>query len=164
LGKVAVLGQKVAAWNEGLYSHGWIVPLFALGLMWMRWEPFGPVPKQERWMVLVRLAAGLCVRYYAAWMGSPPYDRLSFLPAIFGVFMLVGGMNIIRWAWPGLGFLIFMFFNATVVFKAGFLRWLGLVLCAGLALLWWRAVKDKQTALNFSKTGRCKICFQSNDY
>jgi exosortase len=38
-----------------------------------------------------------------------PVDRLSFLPAIFGVFMMVGGFNAIRWAWPGLGFLIFMF-------------------------------------------------------
>lgn len=98
-----------AAWSEGLYSHGWIVPLFALGLMWMRWEPFGPVPMHERWTGLALLAAGLCVRYLAAWYGSPPIDRLSFLPSIFGVFMLVGGLNTIRWAWPGLGFLIFMF-------------------------------------------------------
>src|SRR3990172_13419683 len=38
-----------AAWSEGLYSHGWIVPVFALVLMWLRWEPFGPVPTLERW-------------------------------------------------------------------------------------------------------------------
>ena len=31
-----------AAWSDGLYSHGWIVPLFALGLLWLRWEPFRP--------------------------------------------------------------------------------------------------------------------------
>ena len=33
-----------AAWSEGLYSHGWIVPLGAVWLMWLRWEPFGEVP------------------------------------------------------------------------------------------------------------------------
>jgi exosortase len=104
-----MFGLTRAAWSEGLYSHGWIVPLFALGLMWMRWEPFGPVPMQERWMGLGLLAAGLCIRYLAAWYGSPPIDRLSFLPSIFGVFMLIGGGKIIRWAWPGLAFLIFMF-------------------------------------------------------
>jgi hypothetical protein len=38
-------------------------------------------------------------------------------------------------AWHGL--LIFMFFNATVVFAAGSLRWLGLLLCGGIGLLWW---------------------------
>jgi hypothetical protein len=32
--------------------------------------------------------------------------------------------------------LIFMVFNATVVFKTGLLRWLGLALCLGLTLLW----------------------------
>ncbi len=98
-----------AAWSEGLYSHGWIVPVFALGLMWMRWEPIGPVPSSERWTGLALLVAGLSMRLVAAEWGMNPVDRLSFLPAIFGVFMLVGGMNIIRWAGPALGFLIFMF-------------------------------------------------------
>jgi exosortase len=98
-----------AAWNEGLYSHGWIVPAFALVLMWMRWEPFGPVPAQERWIGLGLLVVGLSARLIAAEWGMNPVDRLSFLPAIFGVFMLVGGFHIMRWAGPALGFLIFMF-------------------------------------------------------
>ena len=98
-----------AAWSDGLYSHGWIVPLFALGLLWLRWEPFGPVPARERWIGLGLLAFGLTVRLIAAEYTINPVDRLSFLPAIFGAFMLVGGMHVIRWAWPALGFLIFMF-------------------------------------------------------
>ena len=98
-----------AAWQEGLYSHGWIVPVFALALMWMRWEPIGAVPAMERWIGLALLAFGLSMRLIAAEWGMNPVDRLSFLPAIFGVFMLVGGFNIIRWAGPALGFLIFMF-------------------------------------------------------
>ena len=98
-----------AAWADGLYSHGWIVPLFALGLLWLRWEPFGPVPASERWIGLGLLAFGLAVRLIAAKYSINPLDRLSFMPAIFGAFMLVGGMHVIRWAWPALGFLIFMF-------------------------------------------------------
>lgn len=98
-----------AAWKEGLYSHGWIVPLFALALMWIRWEPFVPVPAHERWIGLALLAVGLSARLFAAEYAMHPVDRLSFLPAIFGVFMLVGGMHVIRWAWPALGFLVFMF-------------------------------------------------------
>jgi len=42
-----------------------------------------------------------------------------------------------RWlavAWQG--FLIFIIFNATVVFKTGPLRWIGLGLCLWLAFLW----------------------------
>jgi exosortase len=58
---------------------------------------------------LALLAGGLSVRLVAAEYGMNPVDQLSFLPAIFGVFMLVGGMHVIRWAWPALFFLVFMF-------------------------------------------------------
>lgn len=98
-----------AAWREGLYSHGWIVPVFSLVLLWMRWQPFGPVPAHERWIGVGLLALGLSTRLFAAELGMHPVDRISFLPSIFGVFMLVGGMHIIRWAWPALFFLVFMF-------------------------------------------------------
>jgi exosortase len=98
-----------AAWSEGLYSHGWLVPVIALALLWLRWEPFGPVPQYERWLGLLLLAAGLAARLVAAEYGMNPVDRLSFLVSTFGVFMLVGGMHIIRWAGPALAFLVFMF-------------------------------------------------------
>jgi hypothetical protein len=47
------------------------------------------------------------------------------------------------------GFLLFIFFNATVVFKTGLLRWLGLALCASLALFWWRAATGRHVARSF---------------
>ena len=36
------------------------------------------------------------------------------------------------------GFFFFMVFNGAVVFAHGPMRWLGLFICAGLAVLWWR--------------------------
>lgn len=42
-------------------------------------------------------------------------------------------------AWHG--FLIFIFFNATVVFKTGTMRWVGLGMCLVLAAAFWRAVR-----------------------
>lgn len=98
-----------AAWSEGLYSHGWIVPVFALWLLWIRWEPFGTVPTTERWIGLALLVLGLSARLIAAEWGMNPVDRISLIPSIFGVFMLVGGLNVVRWAGPALGFLVFMF-------------------------------------------------------
>lgn len=112
-----------AAWSEGLYSHGWIVPVFALGLLWLRWQPFVPVPDAERWMGLGLLIVGLAARLFAAKYLFVPIDRLSFLPAIFGAFMLVGGLHSIRWAWPALGFLVFMFPLPTAL-EVSVLNWL----------------------------------------
>ncbi len=98
-----------AAWSNDLYSHGWIVPLFALALLWLRWEPFAPVPAMERWIGLGILAAGLIFRLVGELYVINFFARLSFIPAVFGVFMLVGGYRTIRWAWPALAFLVFMF-------------------------------------------------------
>jgi hypothetical protein len=53
------------------------------------------------------------------WRGSVRYDRHS---------------RLLIWVWHS--FLIFIIFNATVVFKTGVLRWIGLALCLGLGILW----------------------------
>jgi hypothetical protein len=99
-----------AAWEgDGLYSHGWIIPVIALGLLWLRWEPFGPVPMRERWIGLALLAFGLSMRLVAAKFIVLHFDRWSFIPSMMGIFTLVGGLNALRWSWPGLVFLFFMF-------------------------------------------------------
>jgi exosortase len=103
------LSLTSASWSDPLYSHGWIVPVFALVLMWIRWQPIGVVSTRERWVGLALLAAGLSFRLVGTYYNSNPIDRISFLPAIFGLFMLVGGFQIVRWAGPALGFLVFMF-------------------------------------------------------
>ncbi len=46
-------------------------------------------------------------------------------------------------AWHG--FLIFIIFNAAVVFKTGLMRWVGLSVCLGLCLVWWLAARDSST-------------------
>jgi hypothetical protein len=52
-------------------------------------------------------------------------------------------------AWHG--FLIFIIFNATVVFKDGLTRWAGLGVCLGLCLAGWLVVRD---GLTRRETGR----------
>ncbi len=43
-------------------------------------------------------------------------------------------------AWQG--FLVFIIFNATVVFKSGFIRWAGGFICLGLAISWWLVIRN----------------------
>lgn len=102
-------------WSKPLYSHGYIVPIFALGLLWVRFQPFRPVPAMERWIGLAILVAGLSIRLFGVYTTTSPIDRYSFLISIFGVFMLVGGWHTIRWAGPALGFLFFMFPLPSVI-------------------------------------------------
>jgi exosortase len=98
-----------SVWDDPLYSFCWIVPIFSLFLLWTRRQPFRPVPLFERWIGLAFLAAAMSTRVVAAYYDMAPLDRLSYLVALFGVFLLVGGWELIKWSWPALGISIFMF-------------------------------------------------------
>lgn len=96
-------------WSDPQYSHGYLVPLFSLIWFYLRWEPIGEVGNWERWAGTALLAFGLGVWLFASYLGIPYIEMVAFLPCIFGVFLLVGGVRILRWAGPGLGMMIFMY-------------------------------------------------------
>ena len=96
-------------WENPKYSHGWLVPVFTVILLWMRHEPFGPVTLSARWSGLALLAGGLGLRLLTTYSPSKVPEMDSFVPSVAGVFLLVGGWKMIRWAGPAIAFLIFMF-------------------------------------------------------
>jgi exosortase len=75
----------------------------------MRWQPFQPVPNNERWAGVGILIAGLAIRVVAVYMVANSIDRYSFIIALSGVFVLVGGWHALSWAGPAIGFLFFMY-------------------------------------------------------
>lgn len=96
-------------WDNPKYSHGWLVPVFTAILLWLRYEPFGPVTIGARWAGVALLAAGVGLRCLSTYYPSHVLEMDSFVPAVMGVFLLVGGWKMIRWAGPAIAFLIFMF-------------------------------------------------------
>ena len=96
-------------WDNPKYSHGWLVPIFTVILLWMRHEPFGPVSAAARWAGVGLLLSGLGLRLGATYYQSHVPEMVSFVPSVAGVFLLVGGWRMIRWAGPAVAFLIFMF-------------------------------------------------------
>jgi exosortase len=90
------------------YSHGYLVPAFALVLLWLRrrlrpgWGGRGAV-----WGVLaLAVAVGLHLtgaRLYFDWL-----SEVSLLPALAGLCLCLGGWPALRWAWPSIAFLFFM--------------------------------------------------------
>jgi exosortase len=97
------------AWSAPEYSHGWLVPLFAGVLLWLRREPIGEATPIARWSGVGLLAAGLALRLAGAYVGYPYADMISLLPSLIGIFLLVGGWSLLRWSGPALGFLVFMY-------------------------------------------------------
>ncbi|NBV46013.1 MAG: exosortase/archaeosortase family protein [Planctomycetia bacterium] len=98
-----------ASWSNAQYSHGWIVPLFSVGiLLWWR-KPLSPVSTSARLAGLCLLLAGFGVRLLAAWFRIVTIDMYTFVPAVGGAFLLCCGWSGMRWAWAPIAFLIFMF-------------------------------------------------------
>jgi exosortase len=102
------------------YSHGFLVPVFALAVLWSRREQrprhwfAGPTDKmhlvcasQLAWgLALVGLA--VLLRFVSAYFYYLALDGLSLLPLLAGICLLVFGWPTLRWAWPSIAFLGFM--------------------------------------------------------
>ena len=159
-------------WVKDMYSHGWIVPLFAGYLFWLRSRSTASLGRNEmligggviaacaavhwfsaskegvptaaspllgafmhleiwlaaamlvycvrdvrlmetsvmeRWIGVAVVAGSLGLRVWAATIDMNVFDRLTYVSALLGVTMLVGGWSMLRWAGPALAFLVFMF-------------------------------------------------------
>lgn len=92
------------------YSHGFLVPLFALYLLWHRRKFLVTAePGAAAWWLgvpLLLIGAGLKIaggRYFITW-----FDGISLLPTLAGICVILGGRSALRWALPAIGFLFFM--------------------------------------------------------
>jgi exosortase len=94
--------------NDPQYSHGYVVPLFAIVVLWSRRDMIKRLVWEPAWGGLIWLVVGLFLRIIAIDSDIEPLDALSVLPTAFGLVFLVGGKGVLRWAWPALAFLAFM--------------------------------------------------------
>lgn len=94
--------------RDAQYSHGWLVPLFAAGLLWQRRERLAGVSLRFQPWGLAILLAGAALRLLAVWFYIPWFDMISLLPCLVGLVVLCGGRAALTWSWPGIAFLLFM--------------------------------------------------------
>ena len=162
-------------WDNDKYSHGYLVPLFAIGLMWwyrkddttpvvkpmaiaggilvgvglllcalplIAWDMILPlvnalgntvlegigvglavagaflllqprlgsteIPVRDRWIGFAILMGAEALRVLATMVYIDTLEAFAFIPALAGVFVMAGGLRVLRWAgWP-IVFLCFM--------------------------------------------------------
>ena len=128
------LANMVDRWgHDPQYSHGFLVPAFAVVLLWIRKS--GKETRRQgdketglqigattgmggssscllvslsSWLGLALLAIGLLLRLLAARIDFEALDGLTLLPTLAGLVLLVGGWPMLRWSWPAIAFLGFM--------------------------------------------------------
>jgi exosortase len=103
------LGRTAMRWSQDpLYSHGYLVPGFALFLLWVRRGRLLEGGMRPTWWGAPILLGGLLMRllgsgYYFVWL-----DEVSFVPCLAALWLMIGGWTGWRWAWPAIAFLLFM--------------------------------------------------------
>jgi exosortase len=100
-----------AAWLKPDYSHGFLVPVFSAYLLYRWWAH---APRNLRWpntWGLAFLAGGLGLFLVA---GRTNFAKewlqgLSLVINLCGLVLLLGGWSSLKWSWPAIAFLLFMF-------------------------------------------------------
>ena len=90
------------------YSHGFLIPLMAVGLLWLRDAPREATQFQPSWLGLPLLAMALGMRLWGAWFYFEWLEWISLIPAVAGVCLATLGTKTFRFAWPSIAFLVFM--------------------------------------------------------
>jgi exosortase len=94
--------------DDPQYSHGYLVPAFALYLLWLRRERLRGQMCSINWLGLGLLGVAIGLRLVGAYCRFDYLDQISLLPTLVGLFMLAGSWPAMVWSWPALAFLAFM--------------------------------------------------------
>jgi exosortase len=105
----ATLAKMAERWSsDPQYSHGFIVPVFALVVLWSRRAMLTEVGWLPSWWGVPLMGIGFAMRYVAIPSDIEPLDALSLWPTLVGMTLFVGGWSVLAWCWPALAFLGFM--------------------------------------------------------
>ena len=89
------------------YGHGFLVPVFAGFLLWLRRDMIKPWPDRGSLWCIAFFAAWAGLRWFAAFF-SYALDQYSIFPCLAGIVLLLGGWRALHWAWPAIAYLVFM--------------------------------------------------------
>lgn len=94
--------------SSAQYSHGWLVPVFAVFLLWARRDRLHGAELRPSWWGLPVLALALGLRLAGVYFYFISLDPIALIPCVAGLCLLLGGWSAWRWAWPAILFLGFM--------------------------------------------------------
>jgi exosortase len=102
-------GEIAVRWSTStIYSHGYLVPVFAGFLLWHRRSMIRSESLEPSWWGLPWIALGAAIHLFGAYFFHDWASAASILPILIGIAISLGGDKLFRWSWPAIGFLVFM--------------------------------------------------------
>jgi exosortase len=106
----STLAELAFVWRTNdQYSHGFLVPFFALVLLWLRRDKLkGAELRPGLILGIVLVASALALRLAGVYWFYLSLDSFALVPCAAGLCWLLGGWTAFRWAWPAILYLTFM--------------------------------------------------------
>jgi len=100
--------SAMVEWSSNeLYSHGYLIPILAAVILYMRRQPLRPSTGKEQLAGAGIILAASLLRVFMSSFETG--DMYTFVIAFVGLILLVGGTSMLRWAGPIAFLLLFMF-------------------------------------------------------
>ncbi len=104
----SVLGRLYSTWIlQPEYSHGIVIPLLSIFLIWSRRHELRGLPFTGSWIGIPLIAAGLLLRYVGVSTTMQTIEHYAFLLVLYGLVLALTGPAIFRRLWMPLLILIF---------------------------------------------------------
>jgi exosortase len=101
--------RLVGVWyNQEAYVYGFIVPIFAVVLLWLRRDMLAACSGKGSWWGLAVLLLWALIRWGTVYFNYEAPREYSMLVFLLGMAIFVGGWSGLRWSWPAIVFLVFM--------------------------------------------------------
>jgi exosortase len=101
--------EMVERWtSDPQYSHGYLVPLFSVVLLWLRRSEIQGSQLVSTWWGVAILVAGLALWGAGTYFFVPWVGAISLLVSLAGLAATLGGWPALRWSWQAIAFLGFM--------------------------------------------------------
>jgi exosortase len=94
--------------SDPQYSHGPMIPLVAIGIVWMRGVPSDNQRLDPSWWGLPLLMTGLLLKFVGGQFYFESLEAVSLIPVAAGVCLMLTGLRLFRSLWPAIVFLLFM--------------------------------------------------------
>lgn len=90
------------------YSHGPLIPLVAISIVWIRGIPLEDRQFNSSWSGLPLLIVGLALKFVGSYFYYEFLEAVSLIPTVVGATLMIAGRRLFKSLWPATVFLIFM--------------------------------------------------------
>jgi exosortase D (VPLPA-CTERM-specific) len=102
------LSKMLEMWEQDEYSHGYMIPMVALFIVWQRLNELPEVSRHGAWLGLAAVAAGLFIALLGELSAIYAILQYGFLVTFCGLVLSLLGWRGVQKIWPALAYLLFM--------------------------------------------------------